>query len=52
VDDAQKNALLGEAVAYLMPITWKEPFGIVDGEVARWRAFFNSPGATLVQIAP
>lgn len=29
VDDAQKNALLGEAAAFLMPILWDEPFGIV-----------------------
>lgn len=29
VDDAQKNALLGSAVAFLMPILWDEPFGIV-----------------------
>lgn len=29
VDDSQKNALLGEAAALLMPILWDEPFGIV-----------------------
>ena len=29
VDDEQKNALLGEAAALLMPILWEEPFGIV-----------------------
>jgi glycosyltransferase involved in cell wall biosynthesis len=29
VDDAQKNALLGQAAALLMPILWDEPFGIV-----------------------
>jgi glycosyltransferase involved in cell wall biosynthesis len=29
VNDAQKNALLGEAAALLMPIEWDEPFGIV-----------------------
>jgi glycosyltransferase involved in cell wall biosynthesis len=29
VDDAQKNALLGRARAFLMPILWEEPFGIV-----------------------
>ncbi|MCW8141872.1 MAG: glycosyltransferase [Planctomycetota bacterium] len=29
VDDAQKDALLGEAAALLMPIAWEEPFGIV-----------------------
>lgn len=32
VDDAQKNALLGEAAALLMPILWEEPFGIVMAE--------------------
>lgn len=32
VDDAQKNALLGSAVAFLMPIEWEEPFGIVMAE--------------------
>ena len=29
VDDQQKNALLGAAAAFLMPILWEEPFGIV-----------------------
>ena len=29
VDDEQKNALLGEAAALLMPILWEEPLGIV-----------------------
>src|ERR1700730_4964136 len=28
VDEAQKNELLGGALAYLFPITWPEPFGI------------------------
>ncbi|MFT3722181.1 MAG: glycosyltransferase [Hyphomonadaceae bacterium] len=32
VDDAQKNKLLGEASAFLMPILWDEPFGIVMAE--------------------
>lgn len=32
VDDTQKNALLGEAAALLMPILWEEPFGIVMAE--------------------
>ncbi|WP_264597275.1 glycosyltransferase family 4 protein [Rhodoblastus acidophilus] len=32
VDDAQKNALLGRAAAFLMPILWEEPFGIVMAE--------------------
>ena len=32
VDDAQKNALLGSARAFLMPISWEEPFGIVMSE--------------------
>ena len=32
VDDAQKNELLGGAAAFLMPIEWEEPFGIVMAE--------------------
>jgi glycosyltransferase involved in cell wall biosynthesis len=32
VDDKQKNALLGKAAAFLMPILWDEPFGIVMAE--------------------
>ena len=32
VDDAAKNMLLGTAVAFLMPIEWEEPFGIVMAE--------------------
>lgn len=32
VNDQQKNALLGEAAALLMPIEWEEPFGIVMAE--------------------
>ena len=32
VDDKQKNALLGGAAAFLMPILWEEPFGIVMAE--------------------
>lgn len=32
VDDVQKNALLGRAAAFLMPILWDEPFGIVMAE--------------------
>lgn len=32
VDDAQKNALLRNAYAFLMPILWEEPFGIVMAE--------------------
>ncbi|MFV9504995.1 MAG: glycosyltransferase [Oscillochloridaceae bacterium umkhey_bin13] len=32
VDDRQKNALLGQAAALLMPIQWEEPFGIVMAE--------------------
>jgi glycosyltransferase involved in cell wall biosynthesis len=32
VDDAEKNALLGGARAFLMPILWEEPFGIVMAE--------------------
>jgi glycosyltransferase involved in cell wall biosynthesis len=32
VDDTQKVALLGRALAFLMPIRWAEPFGIVMAE--------------------
>ena len=32
VDDVQKNELLGQAGALLMPIEWEEPFGIVVAE--------------------
>jgi len=32
VNDEQKNALLGGAAAFLMPILWDEPFGIVMAE--------------------
>ena len=32
VDDVQKNELLGNALAFLMPIEWEEPFGIVMAE--------------------
>ena len=32
VNDRQKNELLGQAAAFLMPILWDEPFGIVMAE--------------------
>ena len=32
VNDIQKNLLLGQAAAFLMPILWDEPFGIVMAE--------------------
>jgi glycosyltransferase involved in cell wall biosynthesis len=32
VNDAEKNSLLGCARAFLMPILWEEPFGIVMAE--------------------
>jgi glycosyltransferase involved in cell wall biosynthesis len=32
VDDEEKNNLLGQAAAFLMPIEWEEPFGIVMAE--------------------
>ena len=32
VDDIQKNKLLGQARALLMPVLWEEPFGIVMAE--------------------
>ena len=32
VNDEQKNKILGSAAAFLMPIQWNEPFGIVMAE--------------------
>ncbi|MDJ0747769.1 MAG: glycosyltransferase [Xenococcaceae cyanobacterium MO_167.B27] len=32
VDDVQKNQLLGQAAAMIVPIEWEEPFGIVFAE--------------------
>jgi len=32
IDDDRKNSLLGSAFAFLMPILWDEPFGIVMAE--------------------
>ncbi|MBD1363964.1 glycosyltransferase family 4 protein [Mucilaginibacter sp. ZT4R22] len=32
VNNSQKNELLGAAAAFLMPVTWDEPFGIVMAE--------------------
>src|SRR5262249_30211189 len=32
VDDVQKDALLGQAAALIVPIEWNEPFGIVFAE--------------------
>ena len=32
VDDAAKNELLGNSAAFLMPVLWDEPFGIVMAE--------------------
>lgn len=32
VNDVQKDELLGKAAAFLMPILWEEPFGIVMAE--------------------
>ena len=32
INDEQKNNILGKALAFLMPIRWNEPFGIVMAE--------------------
>ena len=32
INDEQKNEILGSALAFLMPIQWNEPFGIVMAE--------------------
>jgi glycosyltransferase involved in cell wall biosynthesis len=51
VDDAQKNALLGQAAGLLVPIRWDEPFGIVFAEaLACGVPVISSPRGALPEI--
>lgn len=51
VDDVQKNALLGQAVAMIVPIEWDEPFGIVFAEaLACGTPVISSPRGALPEI--
>ena len=45
VDDQQKNQLLGQAAAMIVPIEWDEPFGIVFAEALglRYTGYFLPP---------
>jgi glycosyltransferase involved in cell wall biosynthesis len=51
VDDAQKNELLGAAMALLVPISWNEPFGIVFAEaLACGTPVISAPRGALPEI--
>ncbi len=51
VDDAQKNKLLGEARAMIVPIQWNEPFGIVFAEsLACGTPVISCPRGSLTEI--
>lgn len=51
VDDVQKNKLLGEALALIVPIEWDEPFGIVFTEaLACGTPVVSSPRGALPEI--
>jgi glycosyltransferase involved in cell wall biosynthesis len=51
VGDAQKDALLGQARALLVPIQWDEPFGIVFAEaLACGTPVISSPRGALPEI--
>lgn len=51
VDDAQKNAVLGEARAMVVPIQWDEPFGIVFAEaLACGTPVISCPRGSLPEI--
>ena len=39
VDDMQKSQLLCSAATFLMPILWKESFGIVMAETLAWQGY-------------
>jgi glycosyltransferase involved in cell wall biosynthesis len=51
VNDTQKNALLGQAAAMVVPIEWEEPFGIVFAEaLACGTPIISSPLGALPEI--
>ncbi len=51
VDDVQKNKLLGEARAMIVPIQWNEPFGIVFAELlACGTPVISCPRGSLTEI--
>jgi glycosyltransferase involved in cell wall biosynthesis len=51
VDDAQKNALLGQAAAMIVPIEWEEPFGMVFAEaMACGTPIISCPRGALPEI--
>jgi glycosyltransferase involved in cell wall biosynthesis len=51
VDDAQKNKLLGQAAAMIVPIEWEEPFGIVFAEaMACGTPIISCPRGALPEI--
>jgi glycosyltransferase involved in cell wall biosynthesis len=51
VDDVQKNKLLGEAKAMVVPIRWNEPFGIVFAEsLACGTPVISCPTGSLPEI--
>lgn len=51
VDDIQKNKLLGQAAAMIVPIEWNEPFGIVFAEaLACGTPIISCPTGALPEI--
>lgn len=51
VDDVQKNELLGQAAAMVVPIEWNEPFGIVFAEaLACGTPVISAPRGALPEI--
>ena len=51
VDDVQKNQLLGQAAAMIVPIEWEEPFGIVFAEaLACGTPIISCPRGALPEI--
>lgn len=51
VDDEQKNAILGQARAMIVPIQWNEPFGIVFAEaLACGTPIISCPRGSLPEI--
>ncbi|MGB3544199.1 glycosyltransferase family 4 protein [Rubrivirga sp.] len=51
VDDVQKNELLGRSLAFLMPIEWEEPFGIVMAEaLACGTPIVGTPRGSVLEV--